>query len=99
MLRDRRPACVAHTEAAGERAAGWWPTPPGAGHGFLLDLAGDDGAVLATTRGEAGPLECNEALAEISGVQCRENRVAEAVAMARGMASPGARCGALAVPA
>ena len=67
----------------------------------LHDLAvaqaftGDNGAARATVRRVAGASERDEALAEFSGVQCRANRVAEAVATTREMASPGARCGAL----
>lgn len=57
--------------------------------------AGDDGVALATVRREVGPPGCDEALAEISGVQCRANRVAEAVATTCEMVSPGARCDAL----
>lgn len=50
---------------------------------------------LATAHRAAGPSECDEALAEISGIQCRWNPVAAAVATTREMASPRARCSAL----
>ena len=58
-------------------------------------FAGDDRAALAMARRAADPLECDDALAGISEVQCRGNRVAEAIATTREMTAPCARCCAL----
>lgn len=84
-------AAALRSVAAAEDAAGADPHDLAVAQAFT----GDDRAARATVHRVAGPSERDEALAEISGIQCRANRVAEAVATTRGMASPGARCGAL----